>query len=144
MKKTILSFSLALLGLTATFRNASAQEYDRRVDVARIAVEENRTYYRGDSNRDWDRRGSRAAQDLERLNREVRQVRAVINFRGVSLRTRDRFRRVLRATDYLNEQFRRGNLRGPEVRRRADVLRAELDRVRFELRARRIGRGVWW
>jgi len=142
MKKLILSFSLMLLGFTGISINASAQGYDPRVDVSRLAVDESRTY-RGD--RDWDRdndrRNSRVAYDLDRLNREVRQVRAVINSRGVGPRLRERFRGVLRATDYLNAQFRRGNMRGWEIRRRGDAIRADLDRIRQELRARRIGVG---
>ena len=139
MKKQILSFSLTLLALTAIAGNSSAQGYDQRVDAARAAADEGRSNRpdRDDWNRGGGRGNRRAAYDLDRLTREVRAVRVEIgDSRRVGRRVRDRFRRVLRATDYLNDQFRRGELRGWEVRRRADEIRAELERIRFELRSR--------
>jgi hypothetical protein len=136
MKKQILSFSLVLLALTAM---ASAQGNDRRVDAARVTANEGRSQ-RPDQN-SWNRPDTqsdrRAAHELDRLNRDVRAVRVAIrNSRHVGSRTRDRFRRVVRATDFLNQQFRRGNIRGWEVRRRADEIRRDLDRIRWELRRR--------
>lgn len=138
MKKLILLGSFVVLVGTAA--QVSAQKYDSRVDVSRLANEESRTF-RGD--RDRDRDGS-AAANLERLNREVRQVRNAIgdSRRGMG-RIRERFHRVVRATDFLNDQFRRGRIRGWEVRRRADAIRADLDDIRRDLRARHIGLGGW-
>ena len=111
------------------------KNYDRRVDVARVAADEARAYR---PDQDYWNRGDgyrRAAYDLERLNREVRAVRLEI---GDSRRRhiRDRFHRVVRATEYLNAQFRRGNIRSWEVRRRADEIRGELEPIRRQLRRR--------
>jgi hypothetical protein len=78
------------------------------------------------------------------LNREVREVRAAIgDSRHAGQRIRDRFHRVLRATDNLNDQFRRGSIRGSEVRRRADEIRGDLENIRRDLRGRHIGIDGW-
>jgi hypothetical protein len=144
MKKLILSFSLALLAFAGVATNASAQRYDPRVDVSRLAVDEARVYRGGHDERDWRGGEGRAIAELERLNAEVRQVRALIgDSRSVSQRIRDRYRRVKESTESLNYQFRRGNIRGWEVRRRAEEIRLDLERIRRELRTRHIGIGGW-
>ena len=144
MKRLTITLSAALLSLTAMAGNVSAQGYDRRVDAARVAVAEGRAYR---SERDnWNRGDGdrRASQDLDRLNREVREVRVAIgDSHRTGQRIRDRFRRVLTATEHLNARFRRGDIRGWEVRRRADEIRGDLERVRRDLRRRHIGLGGW-
>ena len=142
MKTLTITLSATLLALAAMTGNASAQSNDRRVDAARFAADEGRTYRTDNWNRgDGD---SRAANDLDRLNREVRAVRSAIeNSRSPGRRIRDRFHRVVQETDRLNAQFRRGNIRGWEVRRRADEIRSDLDRIRRDLRGRHIGIGGW-
>lgn len=143
MKKLILSLPLILLGFAGTATAEPRATVEARVDASRLAADENRTY-RGDRDgRDWDRSGH-SADDLARLNREVRQVRAMIdNTRNVGPRIRERFHRVARSTDYLNEQFRRGGIRGGELRRRADALREDLEGIRRAFRGRHIGVGGW-
>lgn len=137
MKKIILPFSLILLGLGANFVSAAPDSYDRRVDVSRLAADESQAYRGERSGRDEDWRDRRAGDDLARLNREVRQVRSLIgDSRRVGQRVRDRFHRVMRATDYLNDQFRRGGMRGGEIHRRADAIRADLDGIRRDMRGR--------
>lgn len=137
MKKLTLALSIALLASAACATNASAQRYDARIDVART-VDPEREFRRGG---DW---GRRTRAELDRLEYEVRQVRAEIgNLRDG--RIRERFHRVRRATDRLNYAFDRGMARGWEVRRRADEIRAELWAIRRELRARYGGgRGGPW
>ena len=134
MKKLIATFSLALLSCTA-LQAAPTDRYDSRVDVSRIASDESRTY-RGD--RDEDNRGGWAAAEIARLNRDVREVRMQIGESSlVGKRIRDRFHRVLDATESLNARFRRGSIRGREVHDRAEAIRADLDSIRRELRERR-------
>ena len=134
MKRLKLTTSTLLLALTALAGTASAQNTERRVDAARVAAEEGRSY-RHDSD-DWRHGDRRTAYIIDRLNREVREVRLEIgNYRGRYIR--DRFHRVVTATQYLNQQFRRGELRGWEARRRADEIGDELERVRREFRRRR-------
>jgi hypothetical protein len=132
MKKLTLALSLALLaGFGAT--TATAQRYDARVDIPRIANPDREVDVRDERGRgDW---GRRSRYELERLNAEVVQVRREIgNLRDG--RIRERFSRVRRATDRLNYAFENRMIRGWEVNRRADEIRSELNVIRRELRAR--------
>ena len=84
--------------------------------------------YRGDP---------RLGYDLERLNREVREVRFEIRaYRGEGRRIRYRFDRVQRATERLNFEYER-RLGSPwQLRRRIEQVRAELYDIRRDLRFR--------
>jgi hypothetical protein len=146
MKKLILPLTIALLGFAGFANTASAQRYDDRYDERDVE-----TRYEGprvsidlgrgrNDDRDFDRdrgRGGRAAYDLDRLNREVRLVREEIrDAGGGGRRVRAMYSQVLRSTDRLNFEFRRGAIRGWEVRRRADDIRGRLGVIRRELRFR--------
>jgi hypothetical protein len=134
MKTLKLTTSTLLLALTAFAGTASAQNNERRVDAARGAAEEGRNY-RHESD-DWNHVERRTAYIIDRLNRDVRELRLEIgNYKGQYIR--DRFHRVVKATEYLNAQFRRGELRGWDARRRADEIEDELERVRREFRRNR-------
>ncbi len=127
MKKLIVSFSVVLLGLTAFASTASAQRIEARIDGPAIVVERGRGGYRD----------GRLANDIERLNREVRRTREDIRLAGGGgRRIRAEFQRVNIATSRLNEQFRRGIGERWELRRRADQIRVELDRIQQRLRNR--------
>jgi hypothetical protein len=136
MKKLTIALSLALLASAGFATNVTAQRYDPRIDVARSA---NPDYDRGFRGGDWE---GRTRRDLDRLNYEVRQVRLEIgNTRDG--RIRERFHRVRRAADRLNYAFERRMVRGWEVRREADEIRAELNWIRRELRMRSGGPRAW-
>ena len=135
MKKLLLSLSIAAIGLSGFAASASAQRYQERLVEARI-----------DGPRISIGRGrdGRTAEDLRRLNREVQIVRHEIRSAGLAgRRVRGDFFRVMRATERLNEQYRRGDARGWEIRRRADGIRSELHQIRRELRFRTL-RPVGW
>jgi hypothetical protein len=141
MKKLILPFSLVALALSALATNVSAERTDSRVDVSRLAAEDARTY-RGDH----DRHGhdGRAAAEIDQLYRDLRQVRyAIGDSRSVGQRIRDQYRMAKESTDRLNYQYKRGTIRGWEVRNRASEIRVRLNRIRAELRGRHIGVGGW-
>ena len=139
MKKSIVSLALVLFGFTA-INAAPPERYDSRVDVSRLATDESRTY-RGDRESDYQGRGE---AELARLNRDVRQVRMLIGESSlVGKRIRDRFHRVLDATENLNARFRRGTIHGGEIRQRAEAIREQLDSIRRELRERRVGHRNW-
>jgi Ni/Co efflux regulator RcnB len=140
MKKLILPLTLALLGFAGFANTASAQRYPERevegaYDGPRVSVDLDR-------GRDWDRdrdrdRGGRSAYDLDRLNREVRIMREEIRAAGGGgRRVRAMYSQVLRSTDRLNFEYRRGAIRGWEVRRRGDEIRSRLSVIRRELRFR--------
>ena len=136
MKKLTLALSLVLLASAGVATNANAQRYDTRIDVAR-SVNPGRDFRGGG---DWE---GRTRRDLDRLNYEVRQVRAEIgNLRDG--RIRERFHRVRRATDRLNYAFERRAIRGWEARARAEEIRGELDSIRRELRIRYSGGPRVW
>ncbi|HEX8618665.1 MAG TPA: hypothetical protein VF911_13865 [Thermoanaerobaculia bacterium] len=132
MKKLILPLTIALLGFAGFANTASAQRYDERdveanYDGPRVSI---------DLGRGRDR-GGRAAYDLDRLNREVRIMREEIRAAGGGgRRVRAMYSQVLRSTDRLNFEYRRGVIRGWEVRRRADDIRGRLSVIRRELRYR--------
>jgi len=136
MKTLPIACSFALLAAVSLATNTSAQRYDARIDVPRIVNPEryNERDLRGG---DW---GRRARSEIDRLNGEVAQVRREIG-NNRNPRILERFRRVRIATERLNYAFQRRAIRGWEVRRRADEIRGELDRVRRELRGRYGERG---
>jgi hypothetical protein len=128
MKKLAISLSVVALSLGASINDASAQRY--RSDRATITVPVPGVVYRGG-------RDTRVAADLDRLNREVRQVRLEIRAAGGGgRRIRAQFDRVVRATDQLSYGFRRGVYGPREVRSRAQQIRAELYQVQREIRFR--------
>lgn len=135
MKKLTLALSLAALACAGLTTDAAAQRYDTRIDVPAVITVERGD--RGDRGFRGDSEG-RTRRDLDRLNYEVRQVRAEIG--GLrDGRIRARFHRVRSAADRLNYAFDRRILRGWEIRRRADEIRAELDDIRRDLRIRHGG-----
>lgn len=141
MKTAILFLSLAVAGLPLATSNVSAQGYDPRIDAARLAPPDASRDYQGDRgerDRNYDRRDDRGAGELDQLNREVRDLRLEIG-NSRSERIRERFHRLKEAAASLNYQARRGTMRGSEVRRRVEDIRAGLQRLRQEIRARRSG-----
>jgi hypothetical protein len=147
MKKLILSLSIAAVGVTGLPSTASAQRYDERpliearVDGPRISIG------RGDDDRGggWGRGRAAVAHDLNRLNREVRQVSHEIRAAGGGgPRVRVMFRDVVRRTERLNDRFERRAGNPWEIRRRAEELRDQLQEIRRELRYRGIRRGGDW
>ena len=144
MKKLILSLSIAAVGFTGIASTASAQRYaeeptiEARVDGPRISIS------RGDD-RGWGRGRGAIAQDLHRLNREVRQMSFEIRSAGGgSPRVRAMFRDVQRGTDRLNGQFERRSRAPWEIRRRADELRGFMQQIRRELRYGGVRRDRDW
>ncbi|MDQ6655310.1 MAG: hypothetical protein M3Y80_05800 [Verrucomicrobiota bacterium] len=151
MKKRTLSFSLIVLGLAGFASNSSAQRL--QVDPTGISVEQNRGGYDGrdqsddrngyaersryydESNRVDRDRDRRLGFEVDRVNREVRQVREEI--RGSSIggnrHVRAMFHEVMIQADRMNAEFGRGR-GGWELRRRLDEIRARLNGVRRELR----------
>ena len=147
MKKLILSLSILAAGFTGFASTASAQRYaepviEARVEGPRISI--GRGDYRDDE-RGWRRGRGAIAQDLNRLNHEVRQVREEIRAAGGGgPRVRAMYRDVLRGTDRLNANFERRNRPPWEIRRRADELRGQLNVIRRELRYGGPRRGGDW
>ena len=131
-------FSLALLAWMGV-TNGQAQRYDSRIEVAEQAhygPERAVRQMREDEDRGrW--RDRRIGYELERLRREVRRVREEIRFaRGGNRRIRDQFARVMRATERINYDFRRGE--NPlRIRRHIEEARAELYRIQSQLRGSR-------
>jgi hypothetical protein len=164
MKKLILSLSIVAAGFTGFASTASAQRYaepaiEARVDGPRISIgrpggrEYDRGYDRGydgydrerGDERGWGRGRGAVAQDLNRLNYEVRLVREEIRAAGGGgPRVRAMYRDVLRGTDRLNAQFERRSRAPWEIRRRADELRGYLNLIRRELRYGGVRRGDDW
>ncbi len=147
MKNLILSVSIAAVAFTGLASNVSAQRYDdryndryddpvieARIDGPRISIG------RGDD-RGWGRGRGAIAQDLNRLNREVRFMRDEIRAAGGGPRIWAMFRDVARSTERLNAHFERRSRAPWEIRRRAEELRAQLNVIRRELRYRGIRRG---
>ncbi|MDQ2919522.1 MAG: hypothetical protein M3R10_06560 [Verrucomicrobiota bacterium] len=136
MKKIILLNSLAIFAFVFS---ASAQRDEARVDSARAAIDETRQY-RGDSefraDRDFQRGRVRADYAINRLNRDVRDLRYELRNARTGQRIRDRFERLKGDTDRLTALYRRNRLRSWEVIRRAEDLRADAGRIRAMLRGR--------
>ena len=123
MKKLALSFTIIAAGLSMFAADTSAQRIFVDTPAGRVVAGG-----RGDR---------RVGYELDRLNREIRQVRYEIRAaRGEGRRIRYRFDRVERAADRLNYEYRRGLARPFEVRRRIDRVRAELYDIRRDLRRR--------
>ena len=122
MKKFTLPLAIVALGASMFAADASAQRLIVETPGVRLATPGGR--------------GGRVAYDLDRLNREVRQVRFEIRaYRGEGRRIRYRFDRVARAAERLNYEFDRGA--NPWViRRRIEQVRAELYEIREDLRFR--------
>ena len=124
MKKLALFLTVAAAGLTMFAGDASAQRIVVETPGGRVVA----------GGRGGDRR---VGYDLDRLNREVRQVRFEIRaFRGEGRRLRWRFDRVQRATDRLNYEYERRVSSPWQIRRRIDQVRAELYEIRQDLRVR--------
>ena len=124
MKKLSLFLTVAAAGLTMFATDASAQRVVVETPGGRIVA----------GGRGGDRR---VGYDLDRLNRDVRQVRFEIRaYRGEGRRIRWRFDRVLRATDRLNYEYERRISSPWQIRRRIDQVRAELYEIRQDLRVR--------
>jgi hypothetical protein len=139
MKKLIIPYSVVALALAGIATSVSAQRYDPRIDVARLAADDSRTY-RGDS----DQHDGRATAEIDELYRELRHARnAIGDSRSVGQHLRDRYHWAKEATDRLNYQYQRGTIRGWEVRNRAAEIRVRLDEIRRDLRNRHIGIGGW-
>ena len=130
MKKLILPISLILLGLAAAPLDASAQRYE--APSARVAVNVGPAW--------GGRVYGTVSAEMDRLNRELRIVRAEIRNAGRRGRlVRGQFEQVARSTDRLNAQFARRSANPYEIRRRASALRHELDQIRRDLRVRHGG-----
>lgn len=137
MNKFTFPLSIASLLTAVAVNTASAQRYDDRATIS-VPIPGVRIEERGRDDRDGRGEG-RAGYEIERLRGEVRQVRLEIGG-SQDRRIRYQFSRVLRATEQLNSEYRRGTIRGWEVRRRAEEIRADLYRVQREVRERG-GRG---
>ena len=122
MKKLAVILSIAAAGVSLFAADASAQ---------RIIVETPGRLVASHSG------GGRAAYDLDRLNREVRQVRYEIRaYRGEGRRIWARYGQVQRAADRLNYEFDRRLSPPWQIRRRIEQVRAEIYAIREDLRYR--------
>ena len=131
MKKLALSLAIVAAGLSMFAADASAQ---------RIVVETPGVGLLPGSGR-GDRR---AGYELDRLNREIQQVRFEIRaYRGEGRRIRYRFDRVLRGAERVNYEYSRRLAPPYETRRRIEQLRAELYAIREDLRFRGDRRDRW-
>ncbi len=127
MRKVVLPFAVALLGFAALPINALAQGNDSRIDVASLLTRP--------SIQDYPFPDNRVRDDVNRLNWEVRRVRLQIRASGGGgRRIRYQFDRVMRATEELNDAFRRGTLTRREIRSRAQRIRFRLEPIQRELR----------
>ncbi|MFL6540827.1 MAG: hypothetical protein ACJ8HU_08695 [Chthoniobacterales bacterium] len=130
MKTLSLGISLGLLTCAATAPLASAQRYDRRVDVPEI-VNADRDY-RSERGGDWERR---VREDLNQLNADVARTRSEI---GDSRNgwMRDRFHSIRERTDRLNAAWSQRRISGWEARRRIDDIRGQLSDLRGAMHRR--------
>src|SRR4051812_12466749 len=127
MKTLSLGISLGLLTCAAIAPIATAQNYDRRVDVPAI-VNADRDY-RSDRGHDWDRR---VRDDLNQLNADIARTRYEI---GDSRNpwVRDRFHSIRERADRLNAAWSQRRMNGWEARRRMDDIRAQLSDLRRDM-----------
>ena len=131
MKKLALSLTIIAAGLSMFAADASAQRIVVETPGGRVVA----------GGRGGDRR---AGYELDRLNREIQQVRFEIrNYRGRVPRIRNRFDRVLRAADRLNYEYNRRLAPPFQTRRRIEQVRAELYAIREDLRFRGERRDRW-
>ncbi len=129
--KRILALALCSFAL-----NATAQKEPTRIDAARAAIDTTREY-RGDTefrdDRESQKANIRVGYQLDKLNRDVRQLRSEL--RAVrSSRIRERFDRLARDTDRLTAVYRQNRIRLSEAYQRTQDLRAELVRIRQMMR----------
>ena len=122
MKKLALFLTVAATGLTMFAADASAQRIVVETPGARLGI--------GD--RGGDRR---VGYDLERLNREVRELRFEIRRYG-GRRAGYRYERVQRAAERLNYEYDRRAASPWKIRRRIEQVRAEIYAIREDLRDR--------
>ena len=83
---------------------------------------------------DW-----RAANSLNHLNRELREVQLMVD-RGGGARARSRLARIARLTDRLNYDYNRRRTRSWTIHHRAEALRSQIRAIRSSVR----GRGWRW
>ena len=121
MKKLALFLTVAAAGLTMFASDASAQRIVVETPGGRLGIGSG-----GDR---------RVGYDLERLNREVRQLRFEIRRYG-GRRAAYRYERVQRSTDRLNYEYQRRVSSPWQIRRRIEQVRAEIYEIREDLRNR--------
>jgi hypothetical protein len=130
MKKSIISFSLALLMAGGIATRVSAARTDARVDTAQI-VNESRDYH----NNDWHGgRDRRLGADIDRLNRRLHEVRYDLRRYNASRSLRNDFYRVEQRVNRLTAEYRRGLRNRREISRRAEDLRSDLYRIQRAIR----------
>ena len=122
MKKLALYLTVAAAGLTMFASDASAQRIVVETPGARLGIGPG-----GDR---------RIGYDLDRLNREVRQLRVEIRRHGGGRRAWYRFERVQRSAERLNYEYDRRMSSPWQVRRRIEQVRAEIYNIREDLRER--------
>ena len=124
MKKLPLFLTVAAAGLAMFASDASAQRIVVETPGGRVIA----------GGRGGDRR---VGYDLDRLNREIRQVRFEVRaVRGEGRRIRFRLERIERAASRLNYEYGRGIASPWQIRRRIEQVRAELYDLRRDLRVR--------
>ena len=122
MKKLALILAMAAAGLAMVPGDASAQRIVVETPGPRLGLG-----HPGDR---------RIGNDLERLNREVRQLRHELrSFRG-GRRMWFRYERVQRSAERLNYEYDRRVSSPWQIRRRIEQVRAEIYAIREELRDR--------
>ena len=124
MKKLTLFLTVAAASLTMFAADASAQ---------RIVVETPGARARLGLGHPGDRR---IGYDLDRLNREVRQLRYEIRRHSGGRRAWYRFERVQRSAERLNYEYDRRISSPWQIRRRIEQVRAEIYDLREDLRTR--------
>jgi hypothetical protein len=122
MKKLALFLTVAAAGLTMFASDASAQRIVVETPGARLGLGPG-----GDR---------RIAYDLDRLNREVRQLRFEIRRYAGGRRMWYRFERVQRSAERLNYEYSRRIASPWQIRRRIESVRAEIYDIREDLRDR--------
>jgi hypothetical protein len=142
MKTLTITLAAALFSSAALAPNASAQ-WPRAGGRTEVVIERGERFERGDyrerDSEGWrgGRRDARVGFEIERLYRDVLEVREEIRMAGGGgRRIRAQFHRVIRPTEILREQYRRGAISGWEARRMVEELRSDLWQVRRELRVR--------
>ena len=122
MKKLTLFLTVAAAGLTMFAADASAQRIVVETPGPRLSV-----------GRPGDRR---VGYDLDRLNREVRQLRNEVRAYRGGRRMWFRYERVQRSAERLNYEYDRRISSPWQVRRRIEQVRAEIYAIREDLRDR--------
>ena len=128
MKKLALILTVAAAGLTIFASDVSAQRIVVETPGGRLGVGDGR----GDR---------RVGYDLDRLNREVRQLRFEIRRASGGRRAWGRFERVQRASERLNYEYERRVSSPWQIRRRIEQVRAEIYEIRADMRDRGDRRG---